>query len=254
MLGIERRQQIMVKLRTEQKVYVSQLAKEFNVTEETIRRDLEKLEEQNMLVRSYGGAVLPDQTSEDIAFNQRSVTNIEEKKILVAKAANLIKDGDSIFLDSSTTALAMRSVLECKKNITLITNSIRLLYDAASNTNMKIISTGGRIKKDAFALVGPAAISTIQNYHTDLAIISCKALNMEFGSMESNDEESIIKQYMLSNAKKIILLVDHHKFNKTGFVNCSKITNFTYVVTDQKPSQKWIDFFEANNVVLIYAE
>lgn len=251
MLGIERRQKIMEILQRDNKVYVAKLAQEFNITEETVRRDLEKLEKQNLLLRSYGGAVLPDKATEDISFDQRSITNVTEKRQLTNKAARLIENGDTIFMDSSSTALMLRPYLEEKENITVITNSVRLLYDAALSTNLNILSTGGRLKKNSFALIGPSALDTISKFTVDLAIISCKALNAKHGSMESTEEEAVIKKTMLSRAKKSILLADHHKFDKTAFARTCDLKELTYLVTDKKPSSEWIKLAEKNDIELI---
>ena len=177
MLGIERRQKIMNILQQNKKAYVAQLAQEFGITEETVRRDLEKLEKQNLLQRTYGGAVLLEKTNEDLSFEQRSITHVAEKRKISEMAIQLIDDGDTVFMDSSSTALMLRPHLERKKNITIITNSIRLLYDAALNTNLHIISTGGRLKENSFALIGPTALDTIDKFSVDLAIISSKKHN-----------------------------------------------------------------------------
>ena len=194
MLGIERRQKIMDILQKNKKVYVAKLALEFGITEETVRRDLEKLENQNLLQRSYGGAVLMEKTNEDLSFDQRSITHVAEKRKITEKAHQLIEKGDTIFMDSSSTALMLRPYLENKENITIITNSIRLLYDAALNTNLYIISTGGKLKENSFALIGPTALDTIDKFTVDVAIISCKALNKQHGFMESTEEEAMIKK------------------------------------------------------------
>ncbi len=252
MLGIERRNKIMEILHRDSKVYVSQLAKEFGVTEETVRRDLEKLEDQQLVQRSYGGAVLAEKAQDDISFDQRSITHVAEKRDLTNKAASLIEDGDTIFMDSSSTALMLRPHLEKKKDITIITNSVRLLYDAALNTNLHIMSTGGSLKNNSFALIGPSAYETIKKFTVDLAIISCKALSQEYGAMESTEAEASLKGLMLSRSKKRILLADHHKFDKTAFVRIGSLSLFSCLVTDQKPSEAWCRLTEQQNIRLIY--
>lgn len=251
MLGIERRQKIMDILQKNKKVYVAKLAQEFGITEETVRRDLEKLENQNLLQRSYGGAVLIEKTNEDLSFDQRSITHVAEKRKITEKAQQLIEKGDTIFMDSSSTALMLRPYLENKENITIITNSIRLLYDAALNTNLHIISTGGKLKENSFALIGPTALDTIDKFTVDVAIISCKALNKEHGFMESTEEEAMIKKNMLKHAKKIILLADHHKFDKIAFTRIGYLEEINTLITDQRPNQEWCNLLQEKNIQLI---
>ena len=251
MLGIERRQKIMDILKKNKKVYVAKLAQEFGITEETVRRDLEKLENQNLLQRSYGGAVLMEKANEDLSFDQCSITHVAEKRKITEKAHQLIEKGDTIFMDSSSTALMLRPYLENKENITIITNSIRLLYDAALNTNLHIISTGGKLKENSFALIGPTALDTIDKFTVDVAIISCKALNKEHGFMESTEEEAMIKKNMLKHARKIILLADHHKFDKIAFTRIGYLEEIDTLITDQRPNQEWCNLLQEKNIQLI---
>lgn len=251
MLGIERRQKIMNILQQNKKAYVAQLAQEFGITEETVRRDLEKLEKQNLLQRTYGGAVLLEKANEDLSFEQRSITHVAEKRKISEMAIQLIDDGDTVFMDSSSTALMLRPHLERKKNITIITNSIRLLYDAALNTNLHIISTGGRLKENSFALIGPTALDTIDKFSVDLAIISSKALNKQHGFMESTEEEAMIKQHMLHRAKKKLLLADHHKFDKIAFTRIGYLDEIQCLITDRRPSEEWCRLLLEKDIQLI---
>ena len=142
MLGIERRREIMKLLNQHQKVYVQDLSKLFDVTDETIRRDLEKLEQQNLVKRCYGGAVINDHTSQDISFLKRIDINNSNKVYIAKKAEHLINDGDTLMVDASTTCLALLRYLKDKKDLTIITNSIRLINEFV-NSDFKIISTGG---------------------------------------------------------------------------------------------------------------
>ena len=142
MLGSERRNKIMEILHRDSKVYVSQLAKDFGITEETVRRNLEKLESQQLLQRSYGGAVLPEKAQNDISFDQRSITNVYEKRALTNKAASLIEDGDTTFMDSSSTALMLRPQLVKKK-------------DCAGRGSLKLFLLHGNRPKAIRSLVPP---------------------------------------------------------------------------------------------------
>lgn len=123
MLAIERRNAILAKLAAEGKVLVSNLSKEFEVTEETIRRDLEKLDNDGLARKTYGGAIKNDNFNIDLPFHVRKQTNVESKQYIASLIANMIHDGDYIMLDSSTTALCVIKNILHKKNITLITNS-----------------------------------------------------------------------------------------------------------------------------------
>ncbi len=251
MLGIERRRKIMEKLNQHQKVYVQDLSQLFDVTDETIRRDLEKLEQQNLVKRCYGGAVLNDHTSQDISFFKRIDINEAGKKYIARKAEPLINDGDTLMVDSSTTCLALLRLLKNNKNVTVITNSIILINEFV-NANFQMISTGGNLRAYSYALTGAAACDTLKRYYVDTALISCKGLDMEKGLMESNDPESIIKRQMIEQAQKCILLADSSKFDKTAFSRTCDLQKIDCIVTDKEPDEKWLNFIKENNIQMIY--
>ena len=251
MLGIERRRKIMELLNQHQKVYVQNLSQLFEVTDETIRRDLEKLEQQNLVKRCYGGAVLNDHTSQDISFLKRVDINDVNKKYIAKKAESLINDGDTLMVDSSTTCLALLRLLKDKKNLTIITNSI-ILVNEFVNAGFDMISTGGNLRAYAYALTGKAACDTLSHYYVDAAIISCKALDQEKGLMESNEPESIIKQQKIKQAQKCILLADSSKFGKTAFSHICGLDQLDVIVTDKEPDEDWLHSIREHNISVIY--
>ncbi|WP_308547321.1 DeoR/GlpR family DNA-binding transcription regulator [uncultured Selenomonas sp.] len=250
MLGLERRQKIMEKLTAERKVYVSELAKLYKVTEDTIRRDLEKLEQANLLRRSYGGATLAGNTSEDLSYRKRSNQNNESKLIIANKAANLIETGDTVMVDSSTTCRALLQQLVGQKDITVITNSIQLMNDF-SGSSFIMICTGGALRANSLALTGSLAVNALAGYYVDYALLSCKAIDMEKGIMESNESESDIKKLMMQHARKTILLVDQSKFDKAAFVRCAPFSAIDTLVTDGTPSPAWQKCLSENHVRLL---
>ena len=157
MLAIERRNRILAKLKAEKHVVVSELAKLFSVSEETIRRDLDRMEKDGLVVKSYGGAVLSESGTSELPFIVRKRSNVEEKLIIAEIAASLVNDGDAIILDASSTAVFIAQKLKSKKNITLITNSVEVLMELSDVTGWRILSTGGTLKEESCALVGPLA-------------------------------------------------------------------------------------------------
>ena len=153
MLAIERKNEILDKLRAEQRVLVSDLAEYYNVTEETIRRDLDKLEKEGYATKTYGGAILGNSTKTDLSYTIRNKTNVEAKNQIAALASRLIEDGDHLMLDDSSTSLYLAKKLKEKKNLTVITNSVELVVELNGIDGWTIILTGGRLKPDSLALV-----------------------------------------------------------------------------------------------------
>lgn len=253
MKAFERRDLIIKELYKHRKVHVAQLAHQFSVSEETIRRDLDKLDKEGIAKKNYGGAILNAHTNEDPPYVSRHQVNIEAKRSIADHVLQLINDGDSLVTDTSSTAFeALRRMTEEKNNLTIITNSLVVLSEF-QHSGHKLISTGGILGPETSSFVGPTASQTIRKYNVDVALFSCKALSMTGGLSDSNEEESELKVLMQQQANKVILLVDHSKFDRTAFIQLFSFDRVDYIVTDQKPSEEWIHFLNNYHVSLIYA-
>lgn len=253
MLAIERKNQILEKLKTEQRVVVSELAAHYNVTEETIRRDLDKLEKEGYATKTYGGAIWGNSTKTDLSYTIRNKTNVEAKTVIGELVAGLIEDGDHLMLDDSSTSLNIAKQLKEKKRISVITNSIEILTELADTEDWTIMSTGGRLKQDSLALVGHQAHEMIRSFHVDKAIISCKGLDMTAGITDSSEFHSSTKQSMMGSAKETILALDASKFDKISFVSIAKLQDVQTVVTDTKPDEAWLKLFRELGIKCVYA-
>ncbi|ABP66604.1 transcriptional regulator, DeoR family [Caldicellulosiruptor saccharolyticus DSM 8903] len=252
MLAIERRQKIMAMLNENKSVLVPELAKLFNVTEETIRRDLEKLEKEGLLKRTYGGAVLVENYNVDIPFEFRNVTNIEGKKQIALTLIKYIEDGDTLVMDSSTSALQVAKLLKTKKKITVITNSEQIVNELKVFEDIKVISTGGTLRNRSLSLVGPIAENTLKSLNANKAIISCKGFDIEKGFTESNELEAQVKKMMIEIADQIYMIVDHTKMNKIALVNIATLDDVDFIFTDKvlPPSQE--NAIREKNVEIVY--
>lgn len=243
----------MTILQKQKSVLVSDLSKRFHVTEETIRRDLEKLEREGLVKRTYGGAVLSESISIDLPFDVREITNIEEKKAIASKVSEFIEDGDTLMLDSSSTALQLTEHIKKKKNITVITNSVKMILELNGAENVRVICTGGDLRHSNLSFVGYLSERAIRSYHVDKAIISCKAVNMEKGILESNDSEAYVKRAMVERAQKTYLLLDNSKFDRMSFINITEFDSIHAIFTDKKLSENWEQFFQEKGIDIIYS-
>lgn len=252
MLAIERRREILARLTADGKVLVAELAKDFEVTEETIRRDLEKLDKEGLASKTYGGAVSKHSSAIDLPYNIREGVNVAQKQQIAQSIADLIEDGQRVMIDSSSTALYAIKKIKEKSNLTIITNSVKVLLELADKPDWTVLSTGGILKKNALALMGSSAEKMINSYHVDIAICSCKGLDMELGVTDSNENDSLIKQAMFHSAEKRILALDSEKFDKKSFVKVCDFSDIDLIVTDTPPTEKWISFCEEKNIALVY--
>lgn len=254
MLAIERRNAILEKLQAERRVVVSELSILFDVSEETIRRDLEKLENEGYAIKSYGGAVLNENANLDLPFNIRKNKNVIGKQKIAELLSDIIHDGDYLFLDASSTAVAIAKAIKHKKDITIITNSLEIAIELLEVPDCKVISTGGEIVSTAFGLVGHVTDKTIRSYYVDKAIVSSKGFELDKGFTDSDERHANNKRSMLESAKMKILAIDSSKFDRVAFAKIGDLRDITMIVTDEKPAEEWLKKMEEYQVECIYPE
>ncbi|GHT86046.1 DeoR family transcriptional regulator [Bacteroidia bacterium] len=234
------------------RVQVSELSQLFDVTEETIRRDLEKLEAQGFVSRTYGGAIVNEnKLTEGIHYFKRTAINAEAKQKIAEKAVAYIENSFTFGLDSSTTAIEVVRLLKSRDDITVITNSATALTELALS-KMNIVSTGGILNKHSMSLQGNTTKQALENYNIDIALISCKCLSLTQGASDSNELESDVKKAIIAHANKVVLLVDHTKFDKVTLVKIVDLAQINLIVTDQEPSKEWKEHLAALSVDLVY--
>ncbi len=252
MLALERRNLILEKLQEEKRVVVGELSQLYGVSEETIRRDLDKLDKDGLAVKSYGGALINENTSIDMPFNVRKKRNVTGKQKIAELVAGLINDGEHIILDASTTAVFIAKAIKQKSNLTVITNSIEIIIELSDVSDWNIISSGGSLKEGYLALVGPHAIEGLSSYNVEKAILSCKGIDIEKGITDGNEQFSQAKQTMQRSAKQSIFAIDSSKFEEIAFSKICDVNQADIIVTDEKPDDRWLGFFEKVGVKCLY--
>lgn len=239
MLAVERRQIIFEILEEKGSVTVVELSKRFDVSEETIRRDLTKMESAGRLQKTYGGAFLNSGMHLEVPVDMRVHTYVEGKNVIGNLSSQLIHNGDTIFLDASTTAVHIAENIINKKNIIVITNALKVAETLAKAPEIKIIFTGGTLRPSSLTTVGRVAELAIENYYADKAFICCDGIHRSHGVTDANEKEAEVRKQMLKQAASSILVVDATKFDKTFFVHLANFSDFDVMVTDKEPSREW---------------
>lgn len=239
MFALERHKIILDQLQASGSVSVSKLAAELNVTEETIRRDLEKLEKQELLLRTHGGAVSMDDSTLDFSLEKRKSTNSEIKDKLAREAVKHIFPGDTVFLDASTTTFFMAKHLKKISGITIITNSLLVINELSGCDNIRLIAIGGQVNSN-LSFVGGVAEKTIEeHYYATKVFFSSKGINETAGILESIEQECDIKRRMIENSKTKYYLCDKSKFGKIGFVKLASLETLDYFITDSDLDEQY---------------
>ena len=231
---------------------VSELSTLFDVSEETIRRDLDKLDRQGLAVKSYGGAVLNENAGLDMPFNVRKKRNSREKQEIGALVSGLIQEGEHIIVDPSTTAVAVVKALKSRKKLTVISSSIEVMIELSDVSGWEVIGTGGTLRENYLTLTGSRAEDVIRSFNADKVILSCKGLDREKGVTDAHEMLSRLKQAMLQSARQRILAVDHSKFGNVAFSRICELQAIDIVVTDRRPDEQWMEYFAENGIECLY--
>jgi len=231
---------------------VRELAELLCVTQETIRRDLDKLEEEGRIVRSHGGAVAPEVTQGETPYFQREVINAAEKKRIARAALAFVREHDRIVLDASSTAWYLSAILP-NMPLTVLTNSVKVALELAGKEKITVISTGGTLAPTSLSYVGPLAQRGLEHYHADKVFISCKGVHLQRGISESNELQAMVKQQMINIADQVYLLADHTKLGVQALTYVAPLNDVDRLITDRAPEAEWLEQLDRLQVGLVQA-
>lgn len=229
---VERRDSIIQIIQKNGKVRVDTLSDKFDVSSVTIRNDLDFLEKKGIVHRTHGGALLRKSVYEDPSLEEKQQLYRKEKQRIGEKAVELIKNGDSILLDSGTTAMEIAQRLNGKKNLTIMTNAINLALKLGSLESMSVMLTGGLLRKESFSLVGPEAEATISNYYFDKLFLGVDGLDINFGLTTPNPMEAQLNRIMVERAQQVIAVTDSSKFGRHSFSYICDVDVISTLITD----------------------
>ena len=252
MLAVERRNEIEKLIIQNKSVLVVDLAKQFEVTTETIRGDLLKLEKQGVLIRTYGGATLAGNSEPELAVSERDTVNYEGKRRIGQRASTLIRDGDTIFLDASTSAWHLARCIKERHGITVITNSNKIVSELGGCEGISIVGTGGELDHRNMSYVGRIAEDTIKNhYFADRCVFSCRGMTLSRGLVDSTEAEAEIKKAMIKNSENVVFLCDRNKLGKLGIPKIAGLESIDTMITDVKLDENWTEELDKNEVEII---
>ncbi|NQV14434.1 DeoR/GlpR transcriptional regulator [bacterium] len=229
----ERRQSILELIHELGSARVENMAKDYAVSEVTIRNDLKYLEQRGLIHRSHGGALLKQNVGFDHPLMEKQRLRMSEKRKIAQIAAGLIQDGDSIILDSGTTTFEILQHLAKKSDITILTNAVNIAYAAVSLTNVQTLLTGGFLRKRSFSLVGPDAEELLSKYFVDKLFIGVDGLDIEYGISTPNPEEASLNRIMVGISREVIVVADSSKFGRCSLSNICRVEAISKLITDE---------------------
>ena len=249
----KRQQNIMEYLNIRRSITIKEAADLCKVSEATAGRDLDELSGMGFLERTYGGAVLERGTGFEREHDEKMKIMIPEKARIAQKAAGLIKNGCSIFLDSGTTTLLLARMLQGFQNLTVVTHNLDIAYSIKLDKSSTLIVTGG-IRRDGYSvLIGQIAEELVNRLSLDMAFLGADAINPNYGVFNSNFVEIGIKRSAIACGKHRILLSDHTKFQTKALTKVCDIEEFETVITDDGIDEETKEILRNKSVNLITA-
>ncbi len=252
MLAHERQEIIMQMINKDRTVKVSRLIKTFNVSIETVRRDLEILEKDGKLRRVYGGAVLETVNGIELTSIDRKTKNIDEKRELAKTATKYVKEGQSIALDISTTNLEFaRALKKVIRRLTVLTNSLEIAAEFSDMDKYTVILIGGVMRNEELCIVGDLAEQFIEKFHIDTAFMSMSGISLKNGFTDYGMGEVQVKKKMMEVAQQIIVLADSSKFDVVSLLKVCDIDSIDIVITDSKLNSNIIEKYSDSGVIIV---
>lgn len=253
MLSMVRREKLKTIFLQKKNVSVSEMAEEFNVSTETIRRDFNYLSEIGFITKTYGGATLKYRANSFVTRQEKAGILVENKRLIAKHAAKFVQPNDCIFLDNSTTVFEMCHEIE-NIPLTVITNSLSVINKLAGISTIRLISPGGNYKAFEQGFFGLETVRFLQRHHLDKAFISCRSIDMKRGLNDSDEMVSELRRNIINSADYTYLLVDHTKFNKSAFLSTSDFSKIYSLITDKKIDIEWKDYLKEENVKALICE
>ncbi|MFC5469568.1 DeoR/GlpR family DNA-binding transcription regulator [Cohnella suwonensis] len=251
----ERKLRIAEYVHKQGRASVQELANHFQVSESTVRRDLRDLEDQRQLQRTHGGAVarMHDDNIEP-SFVEKEIL-FQQQKLAIARAAlSLIGEGDTILLDSGTTTYYLAKLLKGFRRLTVVTNSVMVGQELANEKNIELLLTGGTIRPETLAMVGPLAERAIGDICVDKLFLATNGFDLEAGLTTPNLTEAATKNRMIRSARQVILLADQSKFGQISFSRFGGSADITTLITDSQVSPATLRVFEEAGIHVTVAE
>ena len=249
MLKTERQELILSRVEQYGKVLVNDLNDELNVSEDTIRKDLQELSKAKLVKRVHGGAIRIDNSI--VAFEQRIRTKSEDKREIALLALPFIEDGQVIFIDSGTTNLSLSDLLPTDLNATVVTNSPSIALNLCDNPNVDIQLLPGELNKHSRVLYGSSTVEAIKNIHFDLCILGISSIDINKGINVPSLEESILKKHAMIQSSQTLSIVTAEKIGSTSTYFVAKATDLDIMITEKSITSELINPYISSGIQVI---
>lgn len=228
----ERRRAIAELVQQEGRVAVTELSQRFAVSEVTIRADLQALSEQKLLVRTHGGAVAATNNLSELALTLRRQRQVKEKSRIGQAGAARIVNGDAIFLDSSSTSLAIAHHLKQHRYVTVVTNSLEIVNELLDAPAVEVMMVGGVLQRDTASLVGAYGLDAIQSLNLQMGFFGAHGIDTRAGLTDVSAEEAAVKRPLAALCRQLVAVLDATKWGRVGVASFAELKQINLIITD----------------------
>lgn len=254
LMANQRRDKILDLLREDGSAKVTNLAKLFKVTEVTIRQDLEKLENDGLIVREHGGAFLKNVEDQVRNFSLVHQENMDKKTLIAEKCLEFIESGDTIILDSGSTTTEIAKKLHGMKNLTVITNAMNIALMLGADSGIEVIVTGGEFKPPTLSLTGQKAADFFKGLNVQKLFLATAGISLKAGLTYPSISDIVVKKAMIDAAEITYLVADSSKIGKSALASLGALSLIDYIITDEGIDGKHKQVFKEHEIELIIAK
>ena len=253
MFAHERQKKILSLLRRDKKVFVRDLCELLSVSAVTVRNDLRELEERRALVRTHGGAIPYSNTGFEENTEHKNTKNVAQKQAIAVLAAQYVSDGDTIAIDTGTTAFEFAKALTDKKDLTVVTNDVRVALFLDESSDATVILLGGFLRRGYHCNIGPITEATLGELYMDKCFMATNGLTASAGATTPNADQAVIKRMMVEHSNQAILLCDGDKVGRNSLVSFAPIERLHRIITDERARGQEMSAIESIGVEVCYA-
>lgn len=228
----ERRQEILDLLTRSGRVSVTDLSQRFGVSEVTIRADLQSLAARKLIVRTHGGAVPASQGASELALVLRRQKQVRQKWLIGQAGAAMIDDGDAIFLDSSSTSLAIAHHLKAHRHLTVVTNSLEVARELLDAAGVEVALVGGILQRETASLVGSFGLDDLRRFNLQKGFFGAHGIDLHTGLSDVSPEEAAVKQLFVARCAQVVAVLDATKWGRSGVASFARIEDVDFVISD----------------------
>ena len=250
-LKLERQHEVLEWIRTQQRSTISELSEVFRVSEVTVRRDLKALEEEGLVQLMHGGSVYSIDTLHEPPILQRQHENHDVKLRIARRAANMVNNGESVFVGSGSTTMYVARFLKERQNLTVITNALTVVNELAPYDGVEVIILGGMLRPTELSMIGHVTEQTLRELRVDKVLMGIRGIDLDSGLTNDYLPEIMTDRAILAMGSKVVLLADHSKFGHIASSYVAPIHEVTTLITDDATSQDMIEAIQQQGVEVL---